>query len=537
MNVLATVDWIVIGVYFLGVFGIAWWVIRQKQKSSADYFLAGRNMGWFVVGASLFASNIGSEHLIGLAGTGAENGVVFGQFELQASIILLLLGWVFVPFYMRASIYTMPEFLERRYSPVVRWYLSIISVVGYILTKVSVTIYAGGVVFETLLGLDFWTGALIIVVLTGVYTIMGGLRAVIYTEVIQTVVLITGAVAVTVIGLNEVGGWGALYSTVGGEHFNLWKPMSHPDFPWTGMIFGAPIVAVWYWCTDQYIVQRTLAARNETEARRGTIFAGFLKQLPLFIFIVPGMIAYSLSKTGQLVLPEADQALPILVMVLLPAGLRGLVAAGLLAALMSSLAAVFNSCSTLITIDFYKKFYPEAPEKKLLQVGRIATVIMVFLGLLWIPMMRLISGTLYHYLQSVQSYISPPIAAVFLLGVFVKRVNAQGAMSALVAGFLLGMARLVAELNKASLSGWVHTFATINFLHFAVFLFLFCVILMVIVSLLTPKPSEAQLEGLTYATTSASDRARTRASWNWIDIVLSGILALLVLAVMLYFVG
>ncbi|MFQ5790751.1 MAG: sodium:solute symporter [Acidobacteriota bacterium] len=537
MNTLAPVDWVVIASYFGGVFGIAWWVIKQRQSSSADYFLAGKNVGWFVVGASLFASNIGSEHLVGLAGTGAESGVVFGHLEFQASLILLILGWVFVPFYTRSRVYTMPEFLERRYSPAARWFLSIISVFGYVLTKVCVTIYAGGVVFETLMGIDFWTGALIIVVLTGFYTVLGGLRAVVYTEVMQSVVLIAGAVAVTGIGLAKVGGWHALYEIAGSEYFNVWKPISHPDFPWTGMVFGAPIIAIWYWCTDQYIVQRTLAARNEAEARRGTIFAGFLKQLPLFIFIFPGIIAYALSTQGQLALAEPDRALPALVMALLPVGLRGLVAAGLLAALMSSLSAVFNSCSTLITMDFYKKLHPGASDKQLIHIGRIATVVLVGLGMAWIPLMKLISGTLYLYLQSVQSYISPPIAAVFLLGVFSKRINAPAAISALVGGFLIGMARLVAELNKASLSGVLHTFASINFLHFAIFLFLFCIALMILVSLLTREPTSEELKGLTYATTTPTEREQSRATWTRIDVILSMALFVIVAFIVLYFRG
>ena len=547
MSQLVALDWWIVGVYFSFVFGIAFWVIRQKQSSSKDYFLAGKNVGWFVVGASLFASNIGSEHLVGLAGTGAESGVVFGQLEFQASIILLILGWVFVPFYARSGVFTMPEFLERRYSPAARWYLSIISVVGYVLTKICVTIYAGGVVFETLMGIDFWTGAIAIVVLTGIYTVLGGLRAVVYTEVLQTGVLIAGAFAVTFIGLAKVGGWNALYDIVGSEYFNAWKPTSHPNFPWTGMVFGAPIIAIWYWCTDQFIVQRTLAARSEAEARRGTIFAGFLKQLPLFIFILPGMIAFALAQTGELELPQPDQALPVLVMTLLPVGVRGLVAAGLLAALMSSLSAVFNSCSTLITMDFYKKIRPGASDRQLIHVGlsdrqlihvgRIATFVLVGLGLLWIPLMKVISGTLYLYLQSVQSYIAPPIAAVFLAGVFSKRMTATAAITGMVGGFGVGMLRLLAELNKDSLDGALIWFASINFLHFAALLFWFCIIMMVIVSRFTKSPSDEQLSGLTFQTTTADQAASSRRTWSAVDVALSVILVAIVAAVMLYFTG
>ncbi len=531
-------DWAVIAIYFTAVFAIAYWSIlkeRSGEKSATDYFLAGRNVGWFVVGASLFASNIGSEHLVGLAGAGASSGLALGQFELQASLILLLLGWVFVPFYVKSGVVTMPEFLEKRYSPAARWYLSIVSIIGYVLTKISVTIYAGGVVFETLMGINFWTGALIVVVFTGVYTIIGGLRAVIYTDMMQAVVLIAGSLIVTYIGLSKLGGWGAMIDIAPQGFFNLWKPVSDPDFPWTGIAFGAPIIAIWYWCTDQFIVQRTLSARGIDDARRGTIFAGFLKQLPLFIFVIPGVIAYCLNATGQIQLESSDQALPALVSALLPAGLRGLVVAGLLAALMSSLSSVFNSCSTLITWDIYRELRPEASERKLVMVGRISTLILVALGIAWIPLMSGISGTLYKYLQSVQAYISPPIAAVFLMGLFWKRLNAKGAMASLITGFFLGMGRLVAELNKESLSGLLYQFADINFMHVAILLFLICVIVLVVVSLFTEAPTEEKIEGLTYHSKKNMDFGTPAGRRK--DAMWTAILIAIVAFVMIYFTG
>lgn len=506
MDGISAFDWVVVGLYFAVVFGIAVWAIlkeRQgKEETSAGYFLAGRNVGWFVVGASLFASNIGSEHLVGLAGTGAASGLALGQFELQASLVLLLLGWVFVPFYIKSGVFTMPEFLERRYSAGARWYLSIVSIIGYVLTKISVTIYAGGVVFESLMGISFWTGAFVVVVITGIYTVLGGLRAVIYTDLMQAIVLIVGSVAVTVIGLSRLGGWGVMVETAPEGFFNMWKPISHPDFPWTGILFGAPIIAIWYWCTDQFIVQRTLSARGIDDARRGTILAGFLKQLPLFIFVIPGVIAYALNERGLIELGAADEALPTLVAALLPVGFRGLVVASLLAALMSSLSSVFNSCSTLITIDIYKTLRPAASERRLVLVGQMATAVLVVLGLLWIPLMSNISGTLYQYLQSVQAYISPPIAAVFLFGVFWTRTNAQGALAALLTGFVLGMGRLVAELNKDAFAEGtlLYTFADINFMHVAIFLFLICVAVLVAVSLATEPPARYHVSGLTWAT-------------------------------------
>src|SRR5687767_7438957 len=313
--------------YFLLTFGAAayaTWREKRGRETSADYFLAGRNIGWFIVGSSLFASNIGSEHLVGLAGTGAASGVAVAQFEVLASLILLLLGWLFVPFYLRSGVFTMPEFLERRYSAGARWYLAIVSIIAYVLTKISVTIAAGGIVFEALMGIDFWTGALIVVVATGAYTVIGGLLAVLYTDMIQMFVLLAGAIAVTLVGLSALGGWGEMTMALGPDFFDMWKPVSDPAFPWTGILFGAPILGVWYWCTDQFIVQRVLSAKDQDEARRGTIFAGYLKLLPLFIFVVPGIVAYALAQRGLITLEHPDQALPTLVAALMPDGLRGI---------------------------------------------------------------------------------------------------------------------------------------------------------------------------------------------------------------------
>ncbi len=544
MGLLGTLDWILIILYFGVVFGVAFWATRREEnrETSAGYFLAGRNVGWFIIGASLFASNIGSEHLVGLAGTGAASGVAVAQFEILASLILLLLGWVFVPFYLKSGVFTMPEFLERRYSPAARGYLAVISIIGYVLTKISVTITAGGIVFESLMGINFWTGALVVVVATGIYTVFGGLKAVLYTDMVQMFVLVGGAVAVTLIGLGHLGGWAELKATAGSGFFDMWKPISDPEFPWTGILFGAPILGVWYWCTDQFIVQRVLSAADEDNARRGTIFGGFLKVLPLFIFVIPGVIAYALSQKGILELEQTDAALPTMIGTLLPVGLRGLVVAGLLAALMSSLSSVFNSCSTLITWDIYRKLRPGASERQLVRVGQIVTVILVAFGLAWTEVVKGF-GQLYVYLQSVQGYISPPIAAVFLVGIAWKRVNAQGAIASLATGFVLGMGRLVAELSfKDSLRGWLFYLADMNFLHFAIFLFVVCVVVLVGVSLMTPEPSRDKLAGLTFATADESteatpDLAPSDPAWRRKDAWLSVLVVICVAAVWLYFTG
>jgi len=534
MAILGLVDWITVGIYFILIGGISVWSIRRKKDSPSDYFLANRNLGWFVIGASILASNVGSEHIVGLAGTGAKSGLAMGHYELHSWIVLTL-GWVFVPFYMRSKVFTMPEFLERRYNEKTRWLLSIVQLLSYVIAKASVTIYAGAVVFNSFLGVDFWTGAIVLIAVTGAYTVFGGLHAVMYTEALQAIVLLGGSIILTISGFIEIGGWNNLVNSVPKDHLNMFLPLSNPDFPWLGILFASPIVGIWYWCTDQHIVQRCLAARNEQQARRGTIFAAYLKMLPFFVFLIPGLMAYALSRSGKIQLPQSDQAFPTLVKTLLPVGLRGLLAGGILAALMSSLASVYNACSTLFTLDIYQKIKPHSTEKELVKVGRIATASVVLLGTLWIPVMKGISDTLYQYLQSVQSYLAPPIAAVFLLGVFVPRINGKGALTAMVSGFVVGILRIVLELFRHSLSGVLYAFATINFLYFCILLFIFSIVVMIVVSLLTEKPSAAQLNGLTYGTTVAADKAQSRASWNSRDLVLSLAIVLVIVLIFAYF--
>ena len=541
MNLLGTIDWIFLILYMLIIAGISIWSIRKSKDSPTDYFLANRNLGWWVIGASILASNVGSEHIVGLAGVAAQKGTPMGHYELHSWIVLIL-GWVFVPFYMRSNVYTMPEFLEKRFNAKARRLLSIIQLPSYVIAKASVTIFAGALVFNQILGVDFWTGAIILVVVTGVYTVFGGLHAVMYTEAIQAFVLLIGSAVLLYIGLDKVGGWKGMIAAIPPEKLNMFRPLSDPDFPWLGILFASPIVGIWYWCTDQHIVQRCLAGKNEQEARRGTIFAAYLKLLPFFIFLIPGLIAFVLHQRGELQLPlnadgqtDYNAAFPAMVEQIMPMGLRGLLAGGLLAALMASLASVYNACSTLFTMDIYQKMKPEADNKELVKVGRIATGVVVLLGMVWIPLMGRISNTLYEYLQSVQSYLAPPIAAVFLLGVFFKRLNAKGAYSAMVAGFVLGLIKLTLELFKKDLSGVLYDFATINFLYFCIYLFLFSVVVMVVVSLLTPKPAEEQIRGLTFATTVAEDRAASRASWNSKDVILSLVVVAIIVSVFIYF--
>ena len=587
---MATLDWLIILAYFGSLAALTWWVMRRGKDTADDYFLASRDLGWLIVGASIFASNIGSEHLVGLAGSGATSGVALAHYELHAWC-LLVLGWVFVPFYARSMVYTMPEFLERRFTPAARWVLSIISLVAYVLTKIAVGIFAGGVVFGVLLPElqvqigsatfdSFWVGSVLVVVLTGLYTVIGGMRAVAYTEALQTLILIVGSVLITVYGLARLGGWGELRAALDADMFNLWKPIIpagmegtwapvkeagriawyfNGNYPWPGMLFCAPIIGLWYWCTDQYIVQRALGAPSECEARRGTIFAGFLKLLPVFIFIIPGMISLALGKTGRV--PElgamvdangraisevAQAAFPLMVKHVLPVGIRGMVVAGLLAALMSSLAGAFNACSTLFTMDLYQKFRPTATQHQLVWIGRVATTVMVLIGLLWIPVIQGAKG-LYDYLQGVQGYLAPPIFTVFFFGVFMKRLNGKGCLAALIVGFVLGVFRLAVDTPVAlKLAGYEGGYVPGSFLwivnnvyfqYYSVFIFLVSVVVMIAVSYLTEPPSEERLRGLTYATVTAEQKRVTRASWDRRDVIGSAVVLLLILCAYLYFNG
>ncbi len=584
MSTLATIDWIIIAAYFMIIMGLAWWVIRQKTDTPTDYFLAGRHLGWLIVGASIFASNIGSEHLVGLAGSGATDGVAMAHYELHAWC-LLVLGWVMVPFYMRSKVFTMPEFLERRFSPLARTILSVISLVAYVLTKIAVGIFAGGVVFSVLLpdvsfmGMNsFWIGSILVIVFTGVYTVLGGLRAVAYTEALQTLILIVGSFLVLVFGLKALGGWGELRAIAGSEMFNLWKPIVPEGFtatwapvmesgrmawyfnnqyPWIGMLFCAPIIGLWYWTTDQYIVQRALGAANETEARRGTIAAAILKLLPVFIFIIPGIITFALaesgkiasiqqalfSEEGELIRENAQAAFPLLVAHVLPIGVRGLVVAGLLAALMSSLAGVFNASSTLFTMDFYSRLRPDSSERRLVWMGRLATVVMVVIGLAWIPVIQGGRG-LYDYLQGVQAYLAPPIFVVFFLGVFNKRLNKQGCLAALLVGFALGLFRLAVDTPVALSQGFSYTEGSflwiVNntfFQYYSLLIFLVCIAVMVGVSYMTAPPDYAKISGLTFGTLTAEHRETSRRSWDWRDVATTVLVLVLILAAYLSFTG
>ena len=561
-------DWIVIALFFVALVGIIVWVMRQKQNNAADYFLGGKDATWIAIGASIFASNIGSEHLIGLAGAGASSGMAMAHWEIQGWMILIL-GWVFVPFYSRSMVYTMPEFLEKRYNSQSRTILSMISLISYVLTKVAVTVYAGGLVFQQVFGIDtlwgidfFWIAAIGLVLITAVYTIVGGMKSVLYTSVLQTPILLLGSLIILVLGLKALGGWDQMMSicsqVVVNDHgdtmTNLIRDNRDPNFPWLGALVGSAVIGFWYWCTGQFIVQRVLSGKNEKEARRGTIFGAYLKLLPVFLFLIPGMIAFalhtnSLANGGEGFLPmlangnvNSDAAFPTLVAKLLPAGIKGLIVCGILAALMSSLASLFNSSAALFTIDFYQRYKPNTDPKKLVRIGQAATVVIVALGVLWIPVMRSVGDVLYAYLQDVQSVLAPGIAAAFLMGILWKRASAQGGMWGLIAGLVIGVTRLCAKIyysNTAITPGdqnWFkYLFYDVNWLFFCGWMLVFCLLVVVVVSYCTKAPDPEKIRGLVLGTSTPEQRMATRQSWNAWDVINTVIILGITAAFYIYF--
>jgi len=476
-------DTVILVVYFVIVFAIGFRFARGERTAS-DYFLAGKDVGWFAIGASLFATNISSEHFIGLAGSGAATGLAVGCYEWSASFCLFLLGWLFVPHYLRSKVFTMPEFLERRFSPGCRWYLTIVSIFAYIFTKISVSLYAGGILIREVVGWDYMTSAILLVIATGVYTIA------IYTDMFQALLLLGGAVVLTILGLDRAGGFEGLRATLPPDFFHMIKPIDDPVYPWLGTTLGTLILGTWYWCTDQVIVQKTLSAKGIPDARKGAFFCAALKILPVFILVLPGLIAKSLWPTEV----TGDNAYPMLVMRLLPPGISGLMIAAMLAALMSSLSSVFNSCSTLITMDVYKKLRPDADDRRLVLVGRVSTGVIVILSIIWIPFIRNLSNEVFQYLQSVQAYVGAPITAVFLTGILWRGATARAAFTTLVAGGVVGTSRFLLDILRNALKmdlGPLNDVVAFSFLNFSVIVFFSCVLLMVAISKFSPTAASA----------------------------------------------
>ena len=559
-------DWLVLA---LGIAGVIWFVYhaikkdkeKMKGADSQDY-LFGKGEPWYVIGMAIFAANIGSEHLVGLAGTGAKDGVGMAHWEMQGWMILIL-GWLFVPFYQllnnkMGKIITMPDFLKFRYTKRTGSWLSIITLIAYVLTKVSVTAFTGGIFFEYLIGLPFWWGALGLIGVTAVFTVIGGMKGVMTMSSIQTPILIIGSFLVLFLGLSALGGgsivegWGnmmeycrQLHDGYGTTHMFHWAdinesgqpdPLYH-EYPGFVVFIGASIIGFWYWCTDQHIVQRVLGQQkgeSNTEvmkrARRGTIAAGYFKLLPVFMFLIPGMVAIALSNdpnsgitmdiTNQ---HDTDGAFAMMVKSILPAGIKGFVTIGFICALVTSLAAFFNSCATLFTEDFYKPMKKGMSEAHYVLVGRIATVVVVVLGLLWLPVMMGM-GNLYSYLQGIQSLLAPAMVAVFTLGILSKKISPKAGEWGLIGGFVIGMLRLVTNVitdtGSKVMDGafWDATawFWQTNWLVFECWLLVFIVLLMVVVTFFTPAPSKAQVEAITF---TPEYRKQIRESWGVWDIV------------------
>ena len=566
-SVFDNLDWFVIILFGLGMIATIWYSMRKKNESGKDYFLSGRDANWLQIGSSIFSSNIGSEHLVGVAGAGFVTGMAMAHWEMHGWIILVL-GWVFVPLYDRMKIFTMPEFLELRFSRGSRNVLSLLTMASLVLTKIAATIYAGDVVIRTLLNIDsvnifghqvdvFWAIALGLAFTTGLYTIFGGMRVIMYTAVLQAPVLIFGSVCILYMGLHVLGhgslvdGWHATLAAVG-ANVHLVRSIKDPDYPWLAVLPASAIIGFWYWCTDQYIVQRVLAGKNQQESRRGTILAGFFKLTPVFIFLVPGMIAFALTQTPSAgFATSGDAAYTSLVAQILPHGLRGMVACGMIVALMASLGSKFNASATLFTMDFYREWYPNASGRTEVIVGRIATAVIVFVGICWVLVIKALHSNLYNYLQNVQGYLSPAIAVLFAAGVFWKRATAPAALWSFVVGMLGGFAKLAADLVMRNDSegviklkeqlyhgtinldqynaaiapikakfGLLFDFWNIHQWYYCEGLFVVTAALMIIISIMTKAPDPKTIKYTWYGATP-EEKAATRASWNGMDVVLS----------------
>ena len=570
-------DWFVIALFVVGMFAVVLFSMRKKNESGKDYFLSGRDANWLQIGSSIFSSNIGSEHLVGLAGAGFVTGMAMAHWEMHGWLILIL-GWVFVPLYDRMKVFTMPEFLELRFSRGSRNVLSMLTIASLVLTKIAATIYAGDVVIRTLLGVEsanlfghnvdiFWVIALSLAFTTGLYTIFGGMRVIMYTAVLQAPVLIFGSMAILYVGLHKLGGgsliegWNATKAAVG-TNIHLIRSNADPEWPWLAVLPGSAIIGFWYWCTDQYIVQRVLAGKNQKESRRGSILAGYFKLTPVFIFLIPGMVAFALTQTPSAgFATSGDAAYTSLVAQILPHGIKGIVACGMIVALMASLASKFNASATLFTMDFYREWHPNASGKTEVLVGRIATAVIVFAGICWVLVIKALHSNLYEYLQSVQAYLSPSIAVLFAVGVFWKRATAPAALWAFVVGVVAGFARLASDLimrndatvvkelkqqlYKGTISaeqyatgiapikaahGIIFDFWNIHWLYFCQGLFVLTAVLMIVISLMTKSPAASTVKYTWYGA-SPEEKKATRESWGMLDVVLS----LIVVAAVVWF--
>ena len=493
-------DLFIIAFYLIGIVVLGIYTSRHMRSTASDYFLAGRALKWPIVGAALFASNISTIHLVGLAASGYSEGLAWGNYEWMATFTLILMALVFAPFYFKSKISTLPEFLERRYNPASRSFLAFMGIIGALFIHIGLSLYAGAAVFEQFFGIDVISSILIISILTGLYTVLGGLKAVVVTETIQTVILLIGAITVTIFAIKALPEHGI--HSLAEFKANL-KPrqlsMIHADnsqgLAWYAVLLGYPVIGIWYWCTDQTITQRVLGAQSQYDAQAGPLFAGLLKILPVFILVFPGVIAYVLFKDqiGE----DANQTLPILITELIPTGLKGLISAALLAALMSTIAAALNSCGTLIAVDIFARIRPNTSERGLIRVGRISAIVVMLLAMVWSTQAGRYSS-IFEAINAIAASLAPGITTVFLLGVFWKRGTKEAGLATLIFGFCIGLLIFLFDLPVIGDERVLTDRWGITLLMQAWWSFVICNIFYVTVSLLTPKPDPKIIRALTW---------------------------------------
>jgi SSS family solute:Na+ symporter len=532
--------------YFIFILALGFWAgLRKKKTARADeYFLAGKSLRWPVIGLALFAANISTVHLVSLAEEGYTNGLAYGNFEWMAPFTLIILALFFAPFYIRSRVTTLPDFLEKRYSRASRDWLSLLSMVSAVFIHIGFSLYAGAIVLEGLFGLDKTVSIVLIAGLTGLYTIVGGLMAVVLTESVQTIVLLAGAIILTLIACSKVGGWAGIAESVEAAKLTVLRPHGDPSgLPWYSVFLGYPIIGIWYWCTDQTIVQRVLGAKDENHARVGPLFAGFIKILPVFIFVLPGLIGLALINKGLLPpLPltqaggaDAAQTYSHLITHLLPVGLRGLIAAALMAALMSTVSGALNSLATLFTYDLYQRRRPQTSEKKLVLIGRIVTFTGMVLAVLWSPLCGRFP-TVFQGINAAISYLAPPITVVFVAGVFWKKASSRASFITLVSGSLLGFVIFILDFTKV-LAGFKQSHPSWGFLNFMVisfFLAVVCAVILTVMSYVFPQPLTPEKSALIWK--SFLDPLREKG-WSGIGNYkrLSAVLALVMVALYVAF--
>jgi SSS family solute:Na+ symporter len=507
---ISPIDTVIIAVYIIGIIALGIFAGFKKNISSEDQFLGGRSLRWPVIGAGLFCANISSIHLVGLASSGYQHGMVIGNFEWMASFCLILLGMVFAPFYFRSKITTLPEYVEKRYSSGARTFLAAIFIMSALLVHIGISMYAGAKVLEAFFGINFVISIVGISLATAIYTILGGLKGVMITDTVQAVLLLLGAALLTFFGLQALGdvgitSWAELKEAVKPEQLSMIQPISDPEatgrlglreYSWYSILFGYPILGIWYWCTDQTIVQKILSAKTEKDGRDGAIFAGFLKILPVFVMVLPGVIGYVLFK--EKIGDDNDSTLMVMMTELLPVGVRGLMAAGLLAALMSTIAAALNSVATLTAEDIFKRLRPGAADHQLVKVGRVTAAVVIVLAMLWSTQGAKF-GSIFEAINKIPMAFAPGITTIFLFGVFWKRGNRQGAMAALMFNVLIGLVYLCIDIPLVGTTQWINQELGIPFMQVGWYLFLMSSVIYVTVSLLTPAPAAEKTEGLCWS--------------------------------------